>query len=150
MKIQNAKSMELQKKKNHINFLKICPSKNVFVSLYAVEDLIYLNVVEWLIVENYHSLWSSPCYVLAQAVTSALIWSASNGSPTWLVSHSAQCAGEHPTSGLPSKITKLILSLFYHKSLHWLSVAYEIPLTPRMLSEALHIWPHPHQCAPSH
>ena len=43
---------------------------------------------------------------------------------------------------------KSILLLFYHKSLHWLSVAYNIACTPWMLSEAFsYLMPHRAMCS---
>lgn len=90
-----------------------------------------------------HSLWSSKHHLPGIATAPAPIRSASHCSPTWFVSHLAQCAGEHPTSGLPSKITKPILALSFGKNPYPLSAAYRRVCTPQMVSEVLW-YPVPH------
>lgn len=95
-------------------------------------------------------LWSSPHHLPdIQHDTSPNTVSSPTGLfLTW-------CNVRTPTSGLPSKITKSILSLFNYKNLYQLSAVYRIVCTPQLVSEPLwHLAPNsshsPRHHPPSH
>lgn len=119
----------------------MCLSVGTLVNT-LVERLIHVNVVDEL-------CWPSPlsaAVAFGQVLTICLTHNMTPA-PTRSVPQPGLfliwCNVRMPTSGLPSKMTKSILSLLYCKNLYQLSVAYRIVCSPQLVSEPLwHLAPH--------